>query len=223
MAGWRFWIDRGGTFTDVVGRSPAGDLVVRKVLSVQPECPGDPAVRAIRQVLGLKSGLAPVPAGLVEEVRLGTTVATNALLEGRGAGVVLLINRGLADLLTIGDQHRPDLFALEIKRPDPLKVRVLEVAGRLAADGTELEPLQWTDDLQRQLRQAQADGYATCAVALLHSTTKSCHELQLGAWLEPLGFEAVVLSHRLRYRVADLQACPLKVRQQTRHRSVLFI
>ncbi|MBD2424205.1 hydantoinase B/oxoprolinase family protein [Cyanobium sp. FACHB-13342] len=197
MAGWRFWIDRGGTFTDVVGRSPAGDLVVRKVLSVQPECPGDPAVRAIRQVLGLKPGLAPVPAGLVEEVRLGTTVATNALLEGQGAGVVLLINRGLADLLTIGDQHRPDLFALEIKRPDPLTVRVLEVAGRLAADGTELEPLQWTDDLQRQLRQAQADGYATCAVALLHSTCNPCHELQLGAWLEPLGFEAVVLSHRL--------------------------
>ena len=190
MAGWRFWIDRGGTFTDVVGRSPAGALVVRKVLSVQPECPGDPAVRAIRQVLGGEPGL-------VDEVRLGTTVATNALLEHRGAGVVLLINRGLADLLTIGDQHRPDLFALEIERPDPLTVRVLEVAGRLAADGSALEPLQWADDLQQQLRQAQADGYSTCAVALLHSTSNPCHELQLGAWLEPLGFEAVVLSHRL--------------------------
>ena len=87
MSGWRFWIDRGGTFTDVVGRSPAGALVVRKVLSVQPDCPGDPAVRAIRQVLALPP-TSPLPAGLVEEVRLGTTVATNALLERRGAGVV---------------------------------------------------------------------------------------------------------------------------------------
>jgi 5-oxoprolinase (ATP-hydrolysing) len=206
VAGWRFWIDRGGTFTDVVGRSPAGDLVVHKVLSVQPECSGDPAVRAIRQVLGLEPSLVPVsrsasatplPAGLVDEVRLGTTVATNALLEGRGAGVVLLINRGLADLLTIGDQHRPDLFALEIERPHPLTVRVLEVVGRLAADGSELEPLHCADDLHQQLRQAQADGYTTCAVALLHSTCNPSHELQLGAWLEPLGFEAVVLSHRL--------------------------
>ena len=87
MAGWRFWIDRGGTFTDVVGRSPAGALVVRKVLSVQPDGPGDPAVRAIGAVLGLPPGGA-LPAGLVQEVRLGTTVATNALLERRGAGVV---------------------------------------------------------------------------------------------------------------------------------------
>jgi len=196
VSGWRFWIDRGGTFTDVVGRSPAGALVVRKVLSVQPDYPGDPAVRAIRQVLALPP-TSPLPAGLVEEVRLGTTVATNALLERRGAGVVLLINRGLADLLTIGDQHRPDLFALAIERPHPLRVRVLEVSGRLAADGSELEPLQCGGDLEQQLRQAQADGYATCAVALLHSTGNPCHELQLGAWLEPLGFEAVVLSHRL--------------------------
>ncbi|MCP9881245.1 hydantoinase B/oxoprolinase family protein [Cyanobium sp. Alchichica 3B3-8F6] len=196
MAGWRFWIDRGGTFTDVVGRSPAGELVVRKVLSVQPDCPGDPAVRAIGAVLGLPSGGA-LPAGLVQEVRLGTTVATNALLERRGAGVVLLINRGFADLLTIGDQHRPDIFALAIERPQPLRLRVLEVDGRLAADGAELEPLSLPEGLRQQLRAAQADGYTSCAVALLHSTRNPCQELQLGAWLQPLGFEAVVLSHQL--------------------------
>jgi 5-oxoprolinase (ATP-hydrolysing) len=196
VAGWRFWIDRGGTFTDVVGRSPAGELVVRKVLSVQPDCPGDPAVRAIGAVLGLPPGGA-LPAGLVQEVRLGTTVATNALLERRGAGVVLLINRGFADLLTIGDQHRPDIFALAIERPQPLRLRVLEVDGRLAADGAELEPLWLPEGLLQQLRAAQADGYSSCAVALLHSTRNPCQELQLGAWLEPLGFEAVVLSHQL--------------------------
>ena len=194
--GWRFWVDRGGTFTDVVGCSPAGELVVRKVLSVQPECPGDPAVRAIGAVLGLAPGH-PLPLGLVREVRLGTTVATNALLEQRGAGVVLLINRGFADLLSIGDLHRPDLFALAIQRPNPLRVRVLEVEGRLDAQGFELEALQWGEDLQQQLLQAQADGYSSCAVALLHSTRNSSQELQLEQWLAPLGFEAVVLSHRL--------------------------
>jgi 5-oxoprolinase (ATP-hydrolysing) len=184
----------------VVGCSPAGELVVRKVLSVQPECPGDPAVRAIGAVLGLAPGVLaghPLPLGLVREVRLGTTVATNALLEQRGAGVVLLINRGFADLLSIGDLHRPDLFALAIQRPNPLRVRVLEVEGRLDAQGFELEALQWGEDLQQQLLQAQADGYSSCAVALLHSTRNSSQELQLEQWLAPLGFEAVVLSHRL--------------------------
>ncbi len=196
MRGWQFWIDRGGTFTDVVGRSPTGELVVRKVLSVQADCPGDPAVRAIGAVLGLEPG-SPVPEGLVEEVRLGTTVATNALLERRGASVVLLINRGFADLLSIGDQHRPDLFALAIQRPQPLRVRVLEVSGRLAVDGSELEPLHPSEPLRQLLRQAQADGYTSCAVALIHSTRNPSHEQGLADWLAPLGFEAVVLSHQL--------------------------
>lgn len=198
--GWRFWIDRGGTFTDVVGCSPAGELLVRKVLSVQPECPGDPAVRTITALLSQEPGVvagSPLPLGLVREVRLGTTVATNALLEQRGAGVVLLINRGFADLLSIGDLHRPDLFALAIQRPSPLRLRVLELEGRLDAEGLELEALQWGEDLQQQLLQAQADGYSSCAVALLHSTRNPSQELQLEQWLAPLGFEAVVLSHRL--------------------------
>ena len=194
--GWRFWIDRGGTFTDVVGRSPSGELVVRKVLSVQADCPGDPAVRAIGAVLGLAPG-GPLPEGLVQEVRLGTTVATNALLEGRGAGVVLLINRGFADLLRIGDQHRPELFALAIERPQPLRVRVLEVEGRLAADGAELQPLQLSEQLGQSLRLAQADGFTSCAVALMHSTRNPSHERRLADWLTPLRFGAVVLSHQL--------------------------
>ena len=127
---WRFWIDRGGTFTDVVARSPQGELLVEKVLSVQPDQLGDPAVRAIRRLLGLDAADAHLPEGWIEEVRLGTTVATNAFLEQNGAPALLLVNQGFADLLRIGDQHRPDLFALEIERPHPLTVRVLEVVGR---------------------------------------------------------------------------------------------
>ncbi len=195
-SGWRFWIDRGGTFTDVVGVSPQGVRHVGKVLSVQPELPGDPAVRAITALLGLPPGTPP-PAGTIEEVRLGTTVATNALLEHKGVPVLLLINRGLADQLWIGDQHRPDLFALRIERPDPLHGRVIEVAGRLGADGSELEPLRLDGALVAELRAARADGFRSCAVALMHAVRNPAHERTLGAWLESLGFDPVVLSHRV--------------------------
>ena len=201
-AGWRFWIDRGGTFTDVVARSPSGELLVEKVLSEQPDVVGDPAVRAIRGLLGLplacdRSGYAPIPAALVEEVRLGTTVATNAFLEHKGAPTLLLVNRGFTDLLEIGDQHRPDLFALEILRAQPLQRRVIEVGGRLAATGEELQPLQLDAALRAQLLQARADGLTSVAIALLHSTTNGSHELALGSWLEALGFEQIALSHRV--------------------------
>jgi N-methylhydantoinase B/oxoprolinase/acetone carboxylase alpha subunit/N-methylhydantoinase A/oxoprolinase/acetone carboxylase beta subunit len=195
-AGWRFWIDRGGTFTDVIGQRPNGELVVEKVLSVQPDRRGDPAVTAIQRLLGLPPD-APIPAGAVREVRLGTTVATNALLERRGAPVLLLINRGLADLLEIGDQHRPELFALRIERPQPLTIRVLEVEGRLAADGRELEPLRCDEELRRQLNQALADGYRSVAVALLHAVRNPGHERDLGRWLEAQGVKDIALSHRL--------------------------
>ena len=194
--GWRFWIDRGGTFTDVVACDPTGALRVRKVLSEQPERPGDPAVSALRELLGLADE-APLPPGLVEEVRLGTTVATNALLEHRGAPVLLLINRGFADLLNIGDQHRPEIFALAIERPRPLDGRVIEVGGRLAADGRELEPLQLDGALAAAVREAQAAGCLSCAVALLHSCRQPAHEQQLAAWLGPFGFAEIALSHQL--------------------------
>jgi 5-oxoprolinase (ATP-hydrolysing) len=215
--GWRFWIDRGGTFTDLVGRAPDGSLVVRKVLSERPHpaapLPGggpggepdgqagpgadsDPTVAALRQVLGLAEHQ-PLPDGLVEEVRLGTTVATNALLERRVAPVLLLLNRGFADLPRIGDQHRPEIFALRIERPQPLPYRALEVPGRLAADGSELEPFQRDPALEAQLRQALAEGYRSCAVALLHAVANPAQERALGDWLVELGFGPVLLSHRV--------------------------
>ena len=195
-SGWRFWIDRGGTFTDVVACSPEGELKVIKVLSEQPDRPGDPAVRVIRECLGL-SDSKPIPAGLVAEVRLGTTVATNAFLERDGAPTLLLINQGFADLLEIGDQHRPDLFALAIRRPQPLQGRVIEVQGRLAADGAELQLLVLDESLEAAVSAARADGYSSVAVALLHSATNGSHEQQLGSWLESFGFEQVALSHQV--------------------------
>ncbi|MBW4532173.1 MAG: hydantoinase B/oxoprolinase family protein [Aphanothece saxicola GSE-SYN-MK-01-06B] len=199
--GWRFWIDRGGTFTDVVARAPSGVLLVRKRLSDPPRppdgsAPEDPAVAALRDLLALAPG-EPIPPGLVAEVRLGTTVATNALLERQGAPVLLLVNRGFADLHRIGDQHRPDLFALEIRRPDPLTLRVIEVGGRLAADGEELEPLLLDEALEQALAQARADGYHSVAVALLHACRYPVHELALGSWLASRGFAPAVLSHQL--------------------------
>jgi 5-oxoprolinase (ATP-hydrolysing) len=195
--GWRFWIDRGGTFTDLVGQAPDGALVVRKVLSerVGPVAEGA-AVAAIREVLGLAAGQ-PLPEGLVEEVRLGTTVATNALLERRVEPVLLLVNRGFADLAAIGEQHRPDIFALQVERPPLLPYRVLEVPGRLAADGGEVEPFQRDSALEHRLRQARAEGLSSCAVALLHAVADPSHELAMGAWLEELGFAPVLLSHRV--------------------------
>ena len=194
---WRFWIDRGGTFTDVVACDPQGRLRVEKVLSVQPGLPGDPAVRAIRRCLGLGASEAPIPMGWVEEVRLGTTVATNAFLERKGAPTLLLVNQGFADLLSIGDQHRPDLFALAIARPDPLYERVIEVQGRLGANGDEQEPLLLDDTLRQQMQQAWTDGVRSVAVALLHSVSNPRHELAVGAWLEGLGFEQIALSHQV--------------------------
>ncbi|MFN9693285.1 MAG: hydantoinase B/oxoprolinase family protein [Synechococcaceae cyanobacterium] len=197
--GWRFAIDRGGTFTDLVGLGPSGQRLVRKVLSEQPEHPGDPALRALRESLGLAPRQA-LPAGLVEEVRIGTTVVTNALLERKVLPVLLLLNAGLEDLPWIGDQHRPDIFALRIQRPEPLPMRVVAVSGRLAADGAELESLRLNGDLAGRLEAAVAEleaqgGCAGVAVALLHSCRNPIHELALGAWLRQRLGLPVLLSH----------------------------
>ena len=196
---WQFWVDRGGTFTDVVGRDPQGRLQVRKVLSVQPEQAGDPAVSAIRGLLGLPPGAA-IPAGCIEELRLGTTVATNALLEQAGDGVLLITNQGLADVLRIGDQHRPELFALQIQRPASLERAVVEVDGRLDARGQEIAPLRLDGQLRQQLEHWRAAGLRSCAIALMHAYRNPAHELALQHLALELGFETVVCSH---------QVCPL--------------
>src|SRR5262245_4364764 len=136
-AGWHFWIDRGGTFTDVVARGPGGKQVVRKLLSANPGRYEDAALEAIRLILAEHGdGLSDVAA-----VRLGTTVATNALLERKGARVALVVTQGFADALEIGVQARPDIFALNIVKPDLLHERVIEVRERVSAEGEVLTPL----------------------------------------------------------------------------------
>ena len=191
---WQFWIDRGGTFTDLVARRPSGQLLVRKVLSEQPGVSGDPAVAAIRDLMGLTPE-EPIDPGLIEELRLGTTVATNALLEGAGQPVLLLTNRGLADLLVIGDQHRQDLFALAIPEPPSLLAAVEEVAGRLDADGRELEALRLEDAFMQRLARHHQAGIRCCAIALMHAWRDPMHERALAKVVRAAGFRTVVCSH----------------------------
>lgn len=196
MNGWQFWIDRGGTFTDLVARNPAGQLLVRKVLSEQPDVPGDPAVAAMGELMGLTPDQ-PIDPGLIEELRLGTTVATNALLEGAGEPVLLVTNCGLADLLVIGDQHRQDLFALAIPEPPSLLAAIEEVPCRLDADGRELEALRLEDGFVQRLVRHHKAGIRCCAIALMHAWRDPIHEQALAKLVRIAGFRTVVCSHEV--------------------------
>jgi len=191
---WQFWIDRGGTFTDIVARDPAGRLSTAKLLSENPGRYRDAAVAGIRQILGLAPG-APIPPGVIEAVKMGTTVATNALLERKGERVLLLVNRGFADALRIGNQARPRLFDLNVKLPDLLHERVAEIGGRVAVDGTELEPLD--EAAARAALQAAHDaGIRAVAILMMHAWAHPAHELRLGEIARELGFSQVSLSHQ---------------------------
>src|SRR5271154_6222532 len=132
MQTWDFWIDRGGTFTDVVARRPDGSLAAHKLLSENPEAYSDAAVQGIRDLLGFEPG-EPIPAGRIGAIKMGTTVATNALLERKGERTLLLITRGFGDALRIGYQARPKIFAKHIIKPDMLYERVIEVDERVRA------------------------------------------------------------------------------------------
>ena len=191
---WKFWVDRGGTFTDLIGCGPSGTLHIRKVLSDGVGV--DPAVQVIRELLAISPG-EPIDQSVIHSVRLGTTVATNALLEHRGAPLVLLVNSGLADLLRIGDQHRADLFALAQSERPFLASEVVEVPGRLDAHGTELESPLWNDDLRKRLAALRASGFDDVVVALLHAHRNPAHELQCADELKVLGFPRVVCSHQV--------------------------
>src|SRR5690242_3573358 len=138
--GWEFWIDRGGTLTDVVARAPDGRLSTIKLLSENPEHYTDAAVAGIRAALGLAPGAA-IPEGTIAAVKMGTTVATNALLERKGARTLLVVDRGFADLLAIGTQARPRIFDLDIRKPTPLYAAVEEVGGRVDCAGRSLTSL----------------------------------------------------------------------------------
>ncbi|OLF11573.1 5-oxoprolinase [Actinophytocola xinjiangensis] len=190
--GWQFWVDRGGTFTDVVARRPDGGLVTHKVLSDNPTRYADAAVAGIGALLGLGAN-EPVPAELIEQVRMGTTVATNALLERTGERTVLVITRGFGDALRIGNQNRPRIFERDIVLPDQLYERVVEVDERIMADGTVLRAPD-LDRLARDLADAHADGIRAVAVVCLHSHLHPAHEQAIGALAEQVGFAQISLS-----------------------------
>src|SRR5947209_7408249 len=163
---WQFWIDRGGTFTDIVARRPDGGLVTHKLLSENPGRYRDAAVHGIRTLLGLAPG-APIPAGAIEAVKMGTTVATNALLERKGERTVLVITRGFGDALRIGYQNRPKLFVRRIDLPSPLYERVIEVEERIGAQGDVVRPLD-VRAAERDLRAPHAAGLRAAAIVLMH-------------------------------------------------------
>ncbi|MFM9828477.1 MAG: hydantoinase/oxoprolinase family protein, partial [Sphingomonas sp.] len=190
-ARWRVAIDRGGTFTDVVARTPDGALVTAKLLSDDPEHYQDAAVEAIRRLTGVRDG--PLPA---MDIRIGTTIATNALLERRGEPTVLAITRGFGDALTIGYQDRPDIFAREIVRAAPLAARVLEIDERLSAEGDVLRPLDLAA-AERDMRAAVADGLCSIAIVLVHGWRHTAHEAALAALATKIGFTQVSVSHRV--------------------------
>jgi 5-oxoprolinase (ATP-hydrolysing) len=190
---WQFWIDRGGTFTDIVARDPDGQLSTHKLLSENPGRYRDAAIAGIKSVLGVSLDQ-PIPAGLIDAVKMGTTVATNALLERKGERVLLLVNRGFADALRIGNQARPRLFDLAITLPSMLYEQVVEIDGRVGIDGEEIETLDEAA-ARRHLAAARAAGISACAIVLLHAWKYPAHEQRLAALAREAGFSQVSASH----------------------------
>ncbi|MBO6552976.1 MAG: hydantoinase B/oxoprolinase family protein [Roseitalea sp.] len=192
---WDFWIDRGGTFTDVIGRDPGGALHAHKLLSENPEAYLDAAVQGIRDLLNLEPG-APLPPGLVRTVRMGTTVATNALLERKGDRTLLLITKGFGDALRIAYQARPDIFAKKIVLPEQLYENVIEVPERVLADGTvehALDP-EW---LRPGLTAAREAGIDAVAIAFMHAWAFPAHEQAAADLARQTGFAQISVSHEV--------------------------
>ncbi|KGO35501.1 MAG: hydantoinase B/oxoprolinase family protein [Desulfoprunum sp.] len=192
---WRFWIDRGGTFTDVVARRPDGTIATGKFLSECPERYADATVHGIRTLLGLDAA-APIPCERIAEVRMGTTVATNALLERRGEPTLLVITEGFGDALQIGYQDRPQIFARRIVLPEMLYAGVVEARERVAADGTVIQPLD-EPRLERDLRRFRRQGIAAVAIVLLHGYRYPRHEERTAALAAAAGFAHISVSHRV--------------------------
>ena len=192
---WQFWIDRGGTFTDIVARRPDGRIVTHKVLSENPERYRDSAVHGIRELLGIASHEA-VPAELIDSVRMGTTVATNALLERKGAPTVLAITKGFADALRIAYQSRPKLFVRQIELPTLLYEQVVEIDERIGARGEVVRELD-VEQARQALRNAFDNGIRSCAIVLMHGYRYTAHEQKLKELAEQIGFTQISVSHEV--------------------------
>ena len=192
---WDFWIDRGGTFTDVIGRDPRGRLHTKKLLSVNPQAYRDAAVQGIRDLLGLAAA-EPIPAGRIGTVKMGTTVATNALLERKGEKVLLVTTRGFRDALGIGTQARPKIFAKAVVKPEMLYAGVLEIDERVRADGT-VEKTPDPAAVRAALAAAKAENYAGVAIVFMHAYRFPAHERTVAALARDLGFAQVSVSHEV--------------------------
>lgn len=190
---WQFWIDRGGTFTDLVAQTPAGELISHKLLSENPEQYPDAAIQGIRDLLGIGQDQ-PIPAEQIAAVKMGTTVATNALLERKGEPTLLVVNQGFADALRIGYQNRPKLFERHIKLPELLYQQVIEVQQRTAADGEILIPL---DEAQARtdLQQAYDQGLRSIAIVLMHGYRYPDAENRLAEIAKTIGYQQVSTSY----------------------------
>ena len=195
QARWDFWIDRGGTFTDVVARRPDGGLTARKLLSENPGAYRDAAVQGIRDCLGLSHG-APIPAEIIGAVKMGTTVATNALLERKGERTALLITKGFRDALKIGYQARPKIFAKQIIKPEMLFERVVEIDERVRADGT-VEQAPDLAAIRRELDRLLRDGIKGVAIVFMHAYRFPAHEHAAAKLAREMGFAQVSVSHEV--------------------------
>ncbi|MDB5651386.1 MAG: 5-oxoprolinase [Hyphomicrobiales bacterium] len=192
---WNFWIDRGGTFTDVIARRPDGTLASRKLLSENPQAYPDAAVQGIRDHMGLANDQ-KIPSARIAAIKMGTTVATNALLERKGERTLFVTTRGFADALRIGYQTRADIFALDIKKPEQLYETVVEIAERVRADGT----VEQTPDLAQvrsDLEAAHASGIEACAIAFMHAYRYPAHEEAVARVAREVGFKQVSVSHEV--------------------------
>jgi 5-oxoprolinase (ATP-hydrolysing) len=190
---WQFWIDRGGTFTDVVARRPDGSLVTHKLLSENPEQYRDAAIAAIRHLLAVPAG-APIPVERIEAVKMGTTVATNALLERKGEPTVLFITRGFRDQLRIAYQNRPRIFDRHIRLPELLYRKVVEVDERIAARGEVIVPLDEAGT-KASLEAARAEGFRSIAIVFMHGYRFPEHEARAAELARVAGFEQISVSH----------------------------
>jgi 5-oxoprolinase (ATP-hydrolysing) len=187
---WQFWLDRGGTFTDIIGRAPDGRLVVEKRLSLVDEGAPDPGVAGILGLLGREGSGSPG----IEVIRIGTTVATNALLERRGVPTALVTTAGFGDALAIGYQNRPRLFSLNIELPVPLYQAVIEADERVTAEGRILRPLD-EERLAVDLLRLRASGIASVAIVFMHGFRHVAHERRAAAIARESGFDEVIASH----------------------------
>ncbi|NBD18904.1 MAG: 5-oxoprolinase, partial [Cyanobacteria bacterium] len=192
---WQFWIDRGGTFTDIVAKGEDGTLLTHKLLSENPDHYQDAAIQGIRDILGLSPDQ-PLPTEQIQAVKMGTTVATNALLEHKGDRAVLLITKGFRDALRIGYQNRPDIFAREIVLPEMVYEQVIEVEERLDAKGNVITPLHEAQ-VKQDLQQAYDSGIRSCAIVLMHGYRYSHQEKAIAEIARQLNFTQISVSHEV--------------------------